>query len=122
MTVGGALIAGGLFLAMHRYRFSSHGSRAEGIVVGQSEWRSHQSLFRYPIVEFRTAKGETVRFQGSTEGMTTGTNVGVVYDPEHPYDALISTDASLWAAPFMIALLGFSIILPALYFSLYGPA
>ncbi|WP_448541587.1 DUF3592 domain-containing protein, partial [Roseiflexus sp.] len=49
----------------------------------------------YPVVEFRTADGESVRFEGSTgsnpSAYRVGDTVNVRYDPQTPQSALIDS-------------------------------
>ncbi len=82
-----------------------------------------KTLF-YPIVEFRTAEGRTIRFQGSTgsnpPSYRTGAQVKVRYDPQSPESAVIDS-WELWLPSSIFlgvggffALMGFLILLNAL--------
>lgn len=61
----------------------------------------------YPVVEFRTADGEVIRFESGTGGdppeYRVGDAVGVYYDPHAPRSAMIDS-WRLWAPP--LALIG----------------
>jgi hypothetical protein len=69
---------------------------AEGRVVEMVPLADHRGkTFFYPIVEFRTAEGQTVRFQGGTgsnpPSYRTGARVKVLYDPQSPQSAVIDS-------------------------------
>ncbi|MCS6888473.1 MAG: DUF3592 domain-containing protein [Chloroflexus sp.] len=58
------------------------------------------STLFYPVVEFRTASGETVRFESNTGSNPSpyqvGAQVDVLYDPKAPQSAFINSWWELW--------------------------
>jgi hypothetical protein len=98
---------------------------AEGRVAQLIPLTDHKgkAMF-YPIVEFRTAEGQTIRFQGSTGSnpptYRVGEKVQVRYDPQSPESAVIDS-WDLWlpstiliGAGGFFVLLGFLFVLDAL--------
>jgi hypothetical protein len=98
---------------------------AEGQVVQIVPLTDSQGkTYFYPIVEFRTTEGQTIRFQGSTgsnpPSYRTGAKVKVRYDPQSPQSAVIDS-WELWlpsSIPIGVggffALIGVMLILNAL--------
>lgn len=77
---------------------------AEGRVVDvvsrtSTSYGERETLF-YPVVEFRTVDGESIRFQGSTgsnpAAYRAGDTVKVLYDPQTPQSALIDSWEEVW--------------------------
>ena len=68
---------------------------AEGRVVQMVSRTNKGSTQFYPIVEFRTAEGQTIRFQGRTgtnpPSYRVGDTVKVRYDPQTPQSAVIDS-------------------------------
>lgn len=72
---------------------------AQGVVVEvvarTANTNSGNRTFYYPVVEYRTATGELIRFEstlgGNPPAFQTGDDVEVLYDPQTPQSALINT-------------------------------
>ena len=68
----------------------------------------------YPLVEFQTAGGQTVRFEARTgtpwAGQKSGQPVEVVYDPHNPQHAVVSSFVELWMPPLIFLAAGLSLI------------
>lgn len=65
------------------------------VVSRVANTNSGNRTFYYPVVEFRTATGELIRFEstlgGNPPAFQTGEQVEVLYDPQAPQSALINT-------------------------------
>ena len=121
-ALGASALAGGLVWAAKRYALTQDGVMTQGRVVGQDEQVAtsdegrhhsynvtHTSYF--PIVEFKTAEGETIRFTGTSGGvgealLDTGTQVNVIYRPADPADALIVEFTQAWLGPLVLSVVG----------------
>jgi hypothetical protein len=96
--------------------FIEASDRAEGTVVQVvSQARTsngEQKTYFYPVIEFVTRDGESVRFQDSTGSnppeYREGERVQVLYDPLTPESARIESFAGLWLMP--TVLLGFGAV------------
>jgi hypothetical protein len=91
--------------------FIADSSRAAGSVVEmQTRQDSEGDTLFYPVVEFTTAEGETVRFQSSTgsapPAFEVGEEVEVLYDPALPENARISSFIDLWLFPTILLAFG----------------
>ncbi|WP_165873012.1 DUF3592 domain-containing protein [Nocardioides jejuensis] len=86
-----ALILGAVLAGYTLFRDRAH---AEGSVI-------RRTMF-HCVVEFRTASGQTVRFESSSgkgfdcRDAEVGDPVAVRYDPAHPAKATTSTASALW--------------------------
>ena len=130
-ALGLASLVGGLVWAKMRYDLTQQGLLTEGTVVGQHEVKeSHTNTTRrmsnynrvrtgyYPIVEFLTNDGQTVRVTGTSGGggdelLETGTRIGVIYNPLNPSDALIVDFTQAWLGPIVLAVAGTLLLLMA---------
>lgn len=99
------LFFGSLFFAIgsgltYRQRtLEKQGIEAQGVVVGlQENYDSDGSAFR-PVVQFKTANGQSVEFVSSYSSSPPAYDVGepviVVYPPEEPLNAIIKGDGQL---------------------------
>lgn len=84
--------------------FVQNASRANGTVVAvvpvtKIENNQEKTLF-YPVIEFVTEDGETIRYQDSTGSNPprhkVGDQVQVLYDPQNPKHAQEESFLSLW--------------------------
>lgn len=120
-TVGAGALWGGLSWGLKRYQLMSRSVSASGRVVDQHVHEAPAkrvgAVYRqeppgiYPIVEFETREGETVRFQGTTGGqgkpvLETGAEVTVAYDPLDPSDAMIAEFKQAWLGPLVLSVAG----------------
>lgn len=125
-AVGAGALWGGLSWGIKRYQLLSGRLMAPGRVVDQAEHeapaRTLSRSYRedragyYPIVEFETGEGETIRFQGTTGGrgkpiMETGTQVTVVYDSVDPSSAMIVEFKQAWLGPLVLSVSGLVFLL-----------
>jgi len=113
----GALI-GGLLWGKKRFLLSRNGLPGRGKVIEnyKSETTSRKNgydttdISYYPVVEFRTRSGETIRFRGSTGSgvpdYEAGAPVDVLYDPEKPHEAQISAFSQFWLGPMVVTIVG----------------
>lgn len=115
--LGLAALIGGLVWGGKRYLLSRGGVHIGGTVVENYESlttvrRDDRSNARemevsyYPVVEFTTQQGETIRFRGSTGSAVpdyeVGTPVEVLYDPRNPYGAQMADFSQLWLGPAVV--------------------
>jgi len=120
--LGLASLVGGAWWGLERYQVVKDGVLVEGEVVAQAEHASTRprgrfSSYRrtvtgyYPVVEFRTEDGATLRVEGSTGGggqavLATGTRVPVLYRRDDPSDAVIVDFQQAWLGPLVLAVVG----------------
>ena len=119
-TFGGlglfALITG-VVLGFKRSELLRSGLRTQGVVVDQFKSVSstigegtaritETSVSYYPVVEFLTQRGATIRFRGATGSgvpdYETGAVVKVVYRPDDPQQAKILTFSQFWLGPLVV--------------------
>lgn len=83
---------------------------ATGKVVGSEEDEGAQ----YPCIEFRDRAGQRVRFRSdSGRGVSPyrmGTEVEVLYDPQHPDNAEVRSFSALWFPAILTAILAIGFI------------
>lgn len=120
-SLGLAALTGGLIWLGKRYQIIRYGIETGGVVVGQEIERYERNQGRmggtdnavsyYPVVEFTTADGELIRFQGSSGGVDTplietGTQVRVVYLRSDPASAVIGDFTQSWLGPVAVSVAG----------------
>ena len=108
--VGMAVGAGAWYLSNRA--FARKGMRAEGTVIAvlkghrysRRQWRTTYT----PSIQFETAQGQSVIFQGpsGSSGHRVGGKVRVLYDPDEPTKAKIDTFAALWLGPIILGGMG----------------
>jgi Protein of unknown function (DUF3592) len=109
--VGVATVVNGAGRTVQGYRWEATAAAAEGRVVAvvdrcESDPCSRRRP-RYPEVQFVTAAGRTVQFEGSAglypEAYRVGDRVAVLYDPSNPDDARLATWTNRWGGgPFEV--------------------
>jgi hypothetical protein len=110
--VGGiCALIGGVFWYVQNVRFVQKAEHASGVVVDltRSEGDQDEADVYFPVVSFTTAEGETIQFEshsGSSSPPDVGDSVGVLYDPDNPHDAKLSSFFDLWGFPGILVLLG----------------
>ncbi|MFB8181069.1 DUF3592 domain-containing protein [Streptomyces sp. NPDC055966] len=101
---------GGVREARLQARLRRYGVHAEGLVVDQ--YLAPSDDYSTPVIEFTDRQGRPVRFTpvatGTRMGMELGTQVPVVYPPEHPENARVFTRKHL--RPTVISLLTGSVL------------
>ncbi|NTV14606.1 MAG: DUF3592 domain-containing protein [Desulfobulbaceae bacterium] len=101
--------------------FSASQPPCPGIVVEQWEKTGSKfSTFYYPVVEFKTANGEKVKFTGSAGNaggpqLPTGSRVEVLYDPANPSQAWIMSFVQYWLGPAGVTAMGLMGMLGSIY-------
>jgi|GEM_PF-1258191 len=126
--VGIFALGAGLLWTARIHRLTTSGKAAQGALVGQRS-ASSTIYFKhgedvgefggtkfsstyvnfFPIVEFRTEQGQTVRVEGGTDvakSDKTGTPVAVFYDPAKPSDAVIADFRQAWLGPLVVSAAG----------------
>lgn len=96
---GSLFFAIGSGLTYQQRTLEKQGIEAQGVVVGlQENYDSDGSAFR-PVVQFKTANGQSVEFVSSYSSSPPAYDVGepviVVYLPEEPLNAIIKGDGQL---------------------------
>lgn len=115
--IGAGVLVGGLLWGLKRISLYSEGRRTTGKVVSQEVHREEdeetgkRTKSFYPIVEFETTGGETVRFRGSTgrqkgPDFPEGTPVRVIYDPANPSNAQMANFSQFWLGPMTLTIAG----------------
>jgi hypothetical protein len=125
-AVGAAALWGGLAWGSKRYQLMSGHLTAQGKVVEQAVHQPPAKKLRrgerqegagyFPVVEFETPEGETIRFQGTTGGegkpiMETGTPVTVAYAAADPSNAMIVEFKQAWLGPLVLLVSGLVFLL-----------
>jgi Protein of unknown function (DUF3592) len=113
LVVGAVLTLGGIYELSRVLGIRRHGVRTEGTVVGVDETieGSPESarLASYPVVEFSTAEGRTIRFTSRLSlpiAIEVGKAVPVRYRSDKPEWAVIDTLMRTWAVPVTLLLGG----------------
>jgi len=113
ITSSALFVGAGITYTQSR-KFIDHSTGAKGVVVDLSLSRSSSSStpgsVYYPIVRFKTAKGEEVEFRGDVgsnpPSYRKGEEVQVRYDPKDPYHASIDSFFALWFFPLLLSGMG----------------
>ena len=122
LVVGVATQIGALLLLRRPLRQLRAGGTTQGIVVSNEESMyasagGQPSLFFFPVVEFTTGEGRSIRFtsdSGRRIARPKGSRVRVLYDPRNPEDASMATFSTLWMFPLVTALFGLPFLLAGL--------
>lgn len=109
--IGASQLGAAAFLYQGRHDFVRHTEQAEGTVIdllpSRSERGREVSIRFSPVVEFRTATGQTIEFlssiNASPPSYREGEKVAVLYRPDSPHQAEIDDFFFLWGA---VAILG----------------
>ena len=118
----GAAAIGAVLLARTR-AFVRRAATAQGRYAG-AEWEGTAAdpnvtprHTAYPLVEFQTADGQTIRFEARTgtpwAGQKSGRPVEVIYDPQDPQHAVVSSFVELWLPALIFLTVGLSLIAAA---------
>jgi hypothetical protein len=117
-TCGLVLLGAGLFFFGQTRGMLGRSLRAEGVVV-----RVEQDRAFVPVVEFTTEAGERVEFWNpvgsSTPTYAPGDQVPVLYDPQRPEHAQITSFLSLWLAPLVLGSIGAVMLFLSLLFMVF---
>ncbi len=101
IVAGSGVTLIGLWLLRQARTFKRKALAAEGHYVDATRRTSHDNRYTaYPVVEFQTADGQTVQFEGRV-GMPwakgqVGRRVRVLYDPADPEKAVVDSVVELW--------------------------
>lgn len=130
--LGLVALVSGLLWGWNRYALSSAGLRTQGRVVenykavsttdsppgGGSSGQirnKYTYVSYYPVIEFATERGETVRFRGSTGSgvpeYEPGAPVEVVYDPANPHKAQMTAFSQQWLGPLVVTGVGLLLLI-----------
>jgi hypothetical protein len=98
---------------------------APGTVIDVARLRDQEHGYMFaPLVSFQTRDGETIEFQSSLRSSSPsyrkGERVTVLYDPERPNSAAISSLASIWLGPMVTGIIGTAFLLMGIVFTLVG--
>ncbi|MEI8019425.1 MAG: DUF3592 domain-containing protein [Schlesneria sp.] len=107
----------GVGLAIREYSFGKLAVSTTGSIVDLRISDSGDGLNHYPVVEFKTNRGETIRFEGlSTSPLPVkGAMVPVLYSPTDPRNVRINTFVDRWLFPSLFTPLGLVMLLFARY-------
>jgi Protein of unknown function (DUF3592) len=109
IVVGAVLTLGGIRELSRVLGIRRHGLRTEGTVVDVKETRTSTTPASYPVVEFTTAEGRTIRFTSRVSlpiVIEVGQAVPVRYRSDDPERAVIDTFIRTWALPVTLLLAG----------------
>lgn len=121
-VVGAVLTLGGIYELSRVLGIRRHGLRTEGTVVDVEETvegdPESATLASYPVVEFTTAEGRTVRFTSRLSlpvAIEVGKAVPVRYRGDHPEHAVIDTLMRTWAMPVTLLLFGLTALIIGIF-------
>lgn len=111
LLLGVGFLLGGLLVFVARWEKWRLYQKTSGKVVDiVSESITPGNPYYYPVVEFRTPNGKTVRFKSQAGSYpkhpSKGETVRVMFDPAHPGDAEIEDAWTKWFVPGGLAFLG----------------
>jgi Protein of unknown function (DUF3592) len=113
IVAGAVLTLGGILELSRVLGIRRHGLRTEGIVVDVEERTEgtpeEATLASYPVVEFTTAEGRTIRFTSRLSlpiAIEVGKAVPVRYRSDDPERAVIDSFMRTWALPVTLLLFG----------------
>ncbi|GGJ23168.1 DUF3592 domain-containing protein [Deinococcus roseus] len=110
MAIGGLFLLGAVWAAGSQWAFLQKSLSANGHVVDLEKGRlSKGGVVYYPFVKYTTRQGKTLIFRnplGSDPHPDIGDRVTVLYDPQKPASATISSFADLWMIPCILLGLG----------------
>lgn len=91
VTVG--MIVGGIYLFNSQKEFQTKALTAQGEVVRLIPQSDSEGIMYYPLVSFRTTKGQSFEFKdkvgSNPPSYSTGDNVRILYLPESPQEAIV---------------------------------
>ena len=107
----------GVGMAVRECSFGRQAVLATGIIVDIRIQDSGDGPNHYPVVEFKTNQGETIRFEGQSTSPppVKGAIVPVLYDSSDPKNARINTFVDRWLFPMLFTPLGLVMLLFAGY-------
>jgi Protein of unknown function (DUF3592) len=113
VVVGAVLTLGGIYELSRVLGIRRHGLHTEGTVVDVEErvegTPTRARLASYPVVEFTSAEGRTIRFTSRLSlpiAIEVGKAVPVRYRSDDPEQAVIDTFMRTWAVPVTLLLGG----------------
>ncbi len=111
--VGTLFFLVGVGLAIREYSFGRQAVSSTGSIVDLRISDSGDGPNHYPVVEFKTNRGETIRFEGlsTSPPPLKGTLVPVLYSPNDPKNARINTFVDRWLFPSLFTPLGLVMLL-----------
>ena len=120
--IGCGLCAGGAWLGVARRREVERMIAVNGTVVGihTRHPRNSRSVYNFPVIQFRTLRGETRTFTSETGDASRASRyfldqtIELLYDPEGTAKPLINSWWGVWSAPFFIVAGGLLFIVVAL--------
>lgn len=100
--IGIMILLGSVIWVVMNYQFASRAASAKGTVIKLSAGGSH------PEIRFTTADGKVVEYSqsGLIFGYREGDEVEVLYDPDTPQKASLSTFGAMWGFPLLGFVLG----------------
>ncbi len=109
LVPGVVLLSAGLAGLGTLFQLSQHGVTVEGKVVKVND--------RIPQVEFPGPNGAVVTFLGDSGGFLPDQPVTVIYDPDHPQQALIQSQ--MWSNSILIIAIGAAFVVAPLLFTYF---
>lgn len=115
VIIGLLVIASGLPSVIQTLDYLNKSKYTSGVVVTNAERDFHNAHFYIPIVEFKTAEGETRQFKSITEYSPqkyfNGDQVEVIYDPSNPAKADINSSFEIWSESLATIVIGLFFVL-----------
>jgi hypothetical protein len=111
LVIGIVLTLLGVWLMQRARAFKRKALAAEGHYV-DAMWRTSKvnRYTAYPVVEFQTADGRTIQFEGRVgvpwaRGKI-GHSVKVLYDPANPEEAVVDSMVEFWSSALIFLAVG----------------
>jgi len=118
LAVGIGCIVGGNYLKHSSEKFKATAVQTTGTVVKLDQSGSGDDLHYYPVVDFKTAAGNTVEVRSSMGSRPpdhhVGDSVKVYYNQQSPNDAVIESAATTWL-PMALMIFGWIFALAAVF-------
>jgi Protein of unknown function (DUF3592) len=117
VVVSCAMLFYAISLAIKTREFLAEARITAGRVISLERSSSVRGSVYYPIVQFRTAAGQSITFRSSLANVAVlGQTVRVLYLPNNPDDARLDTYKALWFWPTLLgALAAICFLLGALF-------
>jgi hypothetical protein len=109
LAPGVALLSAGLAGVGSLFQLSQHGVTVEGKVAKVDG--------RIPLIEFQGPNGAVVKFLGDSGGFLPNQPVTVIYDPDHPQQALIRSQ--MWSNSILTIGIGAAFVVVPLLFTYF---
>lgn len=106
VSVGIFMMCAALAWATILFQFVNTAASAQGVVTKLNAGGSH------PQVRFTSPKGEVINYpqNGLIFGYQVGDEVRVLYQPQHPQEAIVDSFGAIWGFPILVGVMGVAFV------------